>query len=151
MNKFSKRVVVICIKSMRNKWLFRCHFFACFLIFTAFRQRKIYAHVAAKIPSVLRLQWKTNDQTVSLIMRFCLGTRVPKATTIVLNIPPQDRKCVITQFWRNDTDILSTSPRVAFINSRCQLKAKFLNLRFRVTRKFFFPHRSPVTYEICIA
>lgn len=136
-NSFSVRVVVTFVKSMRTKSPFRCHFLRVFFFFTAFKQRKINAHVAAKIPSVLLLQSKTNDQTVSLIMRFCLGRSVPKATTIVLNIPQQDRNCVITQFWRNNTDILLASPRVDFIDSQCQPNAEFL-IFVLAWRNFFF-------------
>lgn len=117
-----------CIRASEHEkqMAFYCHFLRAFLLFTAFRQRKINAHVAAKIPSVLRFQSKTNDQTVSLVMRFCLGRCVPKATPIVLNIPPQDGKCVITQYWRNNTDILLASLRVAFTDRQCQPKAEFL-------------------------
>lgn len=89
MKSFSVRVFV-------KQMAFLEAIFCLFSFFTAFKLRKIYAHVAAKIPSVLLLQSKTNDQTVSLIIRFCLGRSVPKTTTIVLNIPEHDRNCVIT-------------------------------------------------------
>ena len=122
-----------------------------FSFFTAFKQRKINAHVAAKIPPVLLHQSKANDQPVSLIMRFCLGRSVPKATTIVLMIPEQDRNCVITQFWRSNTDILLASPPVDFTDRQCQPKAEFLiRLRPRVMQNVFFPYCSALRSVLTI-
>lgn len=139
MNNFIARVVVTYIKSMRNKCLSRCHFCVFFFLFYSFSAKKNKRPRGGKIPSVLRLQSKTNDQTVSLIMRFCLGRSVPKATAIVLNVPQQDRNCVITQFWRNDTDILLTSPWVAFTDGQCQPRAEFLIFAF-ASREMFFSY-----------